>query len=211
MALIISISNQTLGSKTMWVWFLSDKSKKFGSLKTESPIVGDLAAIYSALSSLPPERDLVFRTRVKSVHDILAQGYQRTASNPLVAKIYALMKQRKGSVRSLVVGKTQVSENDKAAYKLSLLLSGKAMPTSTLPHEKPVSVLKPPRRSPSPSSSPRRRSAPRERLTTGLEEDDYVVKSVIVKDNGAQKQEIVTCSSCGKPINPLYPECACNR
>jgi hypothetical protein len=205
MAISVSVSSQvTSQKKAIWAWVVSEKTTKFGSTKTELSVVGELVGVYSVLTTLPFDKDIIIRTQQKSVASVINDG-EKPTRNPVALKIYELIRERFGSVRAVVVNAATITDNDKRCYKMALVLSHKYQ-------QKNVSVAQPTtaRSILRPAKTPvqRKRKQPRELLVTGLEDDDeinYVTQKVEDKVN------TIFCSSCGQPVDPFVPECRCSR
>lgn len=205
MAISVSVSSQvTSQKKAIWAWVVTEKTTKFGSTKTELSVVGELVGIYSALTTLPFDKDIIIRTQQKSVAAVINDG-EKPTRNPVALKIYELIRERFGSVSAVVVNAGTITDNDKRCYKMALVLSHKyqqknvqvAQPTTAR------SVLRPTK-----APVQRKRKQAREFLITGLEDDDEV-KSVTQKSDN--KVDTIFCSSCGQPVDPFVPECRCSR
>lgn len=205
MAISVSVSSQvTSQKKAIWAWVVTEKTTKFGSTKTELSVVGELVGIYSALSTLPVDKDIIIRTQQKSVASVINDG-EKPTRNPVALKIYQLMRERFGSVSAVVVNAGTITENDKRCYKMALVLSHKyqqksvqvAQPATTR------SVLRPTK-----APVQRKRKQAREFLVTGLEDDDEIMS---VTQKVADKVDTIFCSSCGQPVDPFVPECRCSR
>lgn len=209
MAISVSVSSQvTSQKKAIWAWVVTEKTTKYGSTKTELSVVGELVGIYSALTTLPFDKDIIIRTQQKSVASVINDG-EKPTRNPVALKIYELIRERFGTVTAVVVSAATITENDKRCYKMALVLSHKyqqknmqiAQPTTAR------SLLRPAKAS---AKAPvqRKRKQPREVLVTGLEDDDeikYVTQKV------EDKVDTIFCSSCGQPVDPFVPECRCSR
>lgn len=205
MAISVSVSSQvTSQKKAIWAWVVTEKTTKYGSTKTELSVVGELVGIYSALTTLPFDKDIIIRTQQKSVASVINDG-EKPTRNPVALKIYELMRERFGSVSAVVVNGTTITENDKRCYKMALVLSRKyqqknvqvAQPTTAR------SILRPAK-----APVQRKRKQSREVLVTGLEDDDEIK---YVTQKGEEKANTIFCSSCGQPVDPFVPECRCSR
>lgn len=207
MAISVSVSSQvTSQKKAIWAWVVSEKTTKFGSTKTELSVVGELVGVYSALTTLPFDKDIVIRTQQKSIASIINDG-EKPTRNPVVLKIYELLRERFGSVRAVVVNTATITDNDKRCYKMALVLSHKYQKQTT-PIAQPTtarSILRPAK-----AKAPvqRKRKQSRELLVTGLEDDDEIK---YVTQKGGEKVDTIFCSSCGMPVDPFVPECKCSR
>lgn len=125
MAISVSVSSQvTSQKKAIWAWVVTEKTTKFGSTKTELSVIGELVAIYSALTTLPFDKDIIIRTQQKSVASVINDG-EKPTRNPVALKIYELMRERFGSVKAVVVNAATITDNDKRCYKMALVLSHK--------------------------------------------------------------------------------------
>lgn len=205
MAISVSIASQvTSQKKVIWSWAVSEKNNKFGSIQTESATVGELFAVNSGLESIPEHLDVIIRTRYKAVAEIINNGEKET-KNPLVTKIFQRIKWRSGKVTALLVTKTNLSDADRRAYKMTMVVSNKKPATTN--QRKPNSFLSPSKTTRvKVKTTTRRPKTTREVLYTGLEDDDTPVPKVI--QPAALKP--VLCESCDGPINPLTYECFCS-
>jgi len=210
MAVSVSISSQTTAQKkAIWAWVVSEKNNKFGSAQTDSAIVGNLIAVHSALLAIPGNLDVIIRTQYKSVAEILNNPDKET-KNPLVIKIFQIIKARPGKVSTTVLNQSAVNENDKRAYKMTSMISNpgggakkKPAAGSFLSPSKSTKV----KVSVSAKKPVVKRRKPKEVLITGLE-DDYDTPFAQVTQPAAEKP--VMCDSCDGPINPLTFECFCS-
>lgn len=203
MAVSIAISSQTTANKkAMWAWVLSEKHSKFGSTVTESSLVGDFIAMYSALTTIPENYDIVFRTRHKSVADIINDP-SKVTKNPVIFKIRQIIEARQGKVTATLVTQSDLSDSDKRCYKMTLVLARQYQQKNTAVRETVPVKKKPTVRTPV-----SKRKQPREVLYTGLEDYDEEIKGVI--DNSV-KLKPVLCDSCDMPISPLTQECGCSN
>ena len=205
MAISVSVSSQiTSQKKAIWAWVVSEKTTKYGSTKTELSVVGELVGIYSVLSTLPADKDIVIRTQQKAVASVINDG-EKPTRNPVALKIYELIRGRLGSVRAVAVTADTVTENDKLCYKMALVLSRKYQQKNAQVAEPTTvkSLLRPAKQ-----PVQRKRKAQREVLITGLEEYDEIRATPQKKED---KGEMIACSSCGMPVNPYVPECRCSR
>lgn len=210
MAVSVSISSQTTSQKkVIWSWAVSEKNNKFGSAQTDSAIVGSLIAVHSALLAVPGNLDVIIRTQYNSVAEILNTP-DRETKNPLVAKIFQIIKARPGKVTAMVITQVSMSENDRRAYKMTSIISN---PTGAA-RKKPAtgSLLSPSRSTKVKVSVTAKKPAVKRRklkevLITGLE-DDYDTPLLQVTQPAAGKP--VMCDSCDGPINPLTFECFCS-
>lgn len=205
MAISVSVSSQvTSQKKAIWAWVVTEKTNKYGSTKTELSVVGELVGIYSALTSLPFDKDIIIRTQQKSVASVINDG-EKPTRNPVALKIYELMRERFGSVSAVVVNGATITDNDKRCYKMALVLSRKYQ-------QKGVQAAQPitARSVLHPAKAPvqRKRKQSREILVTGLEDDDEIK---YVTQKGEDKANTIFCSSCGQPVDPFVPECRCSR
>lgn len=205
MAISVSVSSQvTSQKKAIWAWVVSEKTTKYGSTKTELSVVGELVGIYSALTTLPNDKDIIIRTQQKSVASVINDG-EKPTRNPVVLKIYELIRERFGSVRAVVVYSAAITDNDKRCYKMALVLSHKYQQKNAqiAPPTTARSILRPTK-----APVQRKRKQSREVLVTGLEDDDEIQ---YVTQKKEEKGDTIFCSSCNQPINPLVPECRCSR
>ncbi|MBC9706692.1 MAG: hypothetical protein H9W81_17415 [Enterococcus sp.] len=215
MAVAVSVSSQsTSKKKNIWAWVASEKNRKFGSSHTESAIVGNFIAIHSALMTIPSQYDIVIRTQYSSVAKTINDP-TRTTKNPVVLKIFEIMKIRRGTVRAVVVTQATLSDNDKRAYKMTTTLSkGKAGSQTTKIPSVPGSLLSPSKTTKvkvtlSEKKAPVKRRKPKEILYTGVDEFDDDGKSVKNLMAPAAGKPVI-CESCDGPINPLTFECFCS-
>jgi ribosomal protein L23 len=205
MAISVSVSSQvTSQKKAIWAWVVSEKTTKYGSTKTELSVVGELVGVYSALTTLPNDKDIIIRTQQKSIASVINDG-EKSTRNPVVLKIYELIRERFGSVRAVVVNTATITDNDKRCYKMALVLSHKYQQKSVqMPQPATArSILRPAK-----APVQRKRKQSREFLVTGLEDDDEI-KYVTQKEEA--KVDTIFCSSCGQPVDPFVPECRCSR
>lgn len=207
MAVSVSVSSRTSSQKkSIWAWAVSEKNNKFGSASTESPAVGNLLATHSVLLAIPEGMDVIIRTQLKSVVDIL-NSPEKDTKNPVVKAIFQIINARSGKVTAVVVTQAAVNENDRRAYKMTSMISG----GGSAPKKKPSagSFLSPAKKT---TVKVTRSTAPKKRrvtevLITGLE-DDYDTPVASVKQPATGKP--VLCESCDGPINPLTFECFCS-
>lgn len=216
MAVAVSVSSQvTSKKKTIWAWSASEKNHKFGSTQIDSTLIGNFVAVHSALMTIPQEYDVVIRTQYSAVAKVINDPSTKT-KNPVVLKIFDIMKIRRGSVRAVVVTPATLTENDKRAYKLtSSITRSRPGAGSSKPKVAPGGFLSPSKKttvkvSVSEKKAPvSRKRKPAEVLYTGLE-DDYddgkSVKDLMAPATGKP----VLCESCGGPISPLTNECFCS-
>lgn len=209
MAVSVSVSSQTTSQKkSIWAWVVSEKNNKFGSAQTDSAIVGNLLAVHSALLAIPDHLDVIVRTQYKSVTEIINDTDKET-KNPIVLKIFQIIKSRRGRVTAQVINQSSVNENDKRAYKMTSVISNsgarkKPAAGSLLSPSKKTNVKVSLSSKKTPST---KRKRPAEVLITGLEDDyDTPVASVTQPATGKP----VLCDSCDGPINPLTFECFCS-
>lgn len=210
MAVSVSVSSQTTAQKkTIWAWVVSEKNNKFGSTVTDSTVVGNLVAVHSALLAIPGNLDVIIRTPHKAIAEVL-NDTDRETKNPLVMKIFQIIKSRPGRVSTVVLTKSTLSDNDKKAMAMVTQI---ANPGGA--KKKPVagSMLSPAKSTKVKVSvsakklAPIKRRKPKEMLITGLE-DDYDTPFGQVTQPAAGKP--VLCDSCDGPINPLTFECFCS-
>lgn len=203
MAISIAVSSQTTtNKKAMWAWVISEKHSKFGSTVTESSLVGDFIAMYSALTTISSDYDVVFRTRHKNVADIINDSSKIT-KNPVIFKIRQMIAERNGKVMAVVVNPVSLVESDKRCYKMTLVLANKYQQKNPAVRE-----AVPVKKNSTVRMSVTKRKQSREVLYTGLEDYDEEVKGVI--DN-SEKLKPVLCHSCDMPISPLTQECGCSN
>jgi hypothetical protein len=209
MAVSVSVSSQTTSQKkAIWAWVVSEKNSKFGSAQTDSSIVGNLLAVHSALLAIPGHLDVIIRTQYNSVAEILNDP-EKDTKNPLVLKIFQIIRNRPGRVTTMVLKQVNLNENDKRAYKMTSVISN-----NSPAKKKPAagSLLSPSKSSKvkvsvSAKKPVTKRRKPKEVLITGLE-DDYDTPFGQVTQPAAEKP--VLCDSCDGPINPLTFECFCS-
>lgn len=215
MAVAVSVSSQlTSKKKNIWAWSASEKNRKFGSAHTESAIVGNFIAIHSALMTIPQQYDVVIRTQYSSVAGTINDPSKMT-KNPVILKIFELIKIRRGSVKAVVVSQATLNDNDKRAYKMTSTLSkGGSSSAPAKSNRAPGSLLSPAKKTTvkltlSEKKAPVKRRKPKEVLYTGIDDFDDDGKSI--KDLMAPAAgKPVICESCSGPISPLTFECFCS-
>lgn len=210
MAVSVSVSSQTTAQKkTIWAWVVSEKNNKFGSTLTESTVVGNLMAVHSVLLAIPGNLDVIIRTPHKAVAEVLNDP-ERDTKNPLVMKIFQIIKSRPGRVSTIVLTQSTLSDNDKKALAMVKQI---ANPGGAKKKPAVGSMLSPSKSTKvkvsvtSKKATPVKRRKPKEVLITGLE-DDYDTPFGQVTQPAAEKP--VMCDSCDGPINPLTFECFCS-
>lgn len=206
MSIAVSVTSKMGSEKVLWSWSVSTKNNKFGSTKTASPTVGQLVAVHSALSSIPEHLDVVFRSQDKKLVEIMSDPSRKT-NNPVINKLFAMVKNRKGFVRCIFVSVQSLKEEDKRAIKIIQTISGGGKKKEPATARKPANSLLRPSAPKKVKATVTRKKKIVQPLTTGLEdwEDD---SQGVIKEVGKKP---VMCGACDAPINPLTNECLCSQ
>lgn len=203
MSISVSVNSKLGSDKTLWSWSVSTKNNKFGSTKTKSVTVGALVAVHSALSFIPERMDVIIRTHDKKLAEILSDT-SRSTRNPVITKVFAMIRARQGFVRCIFVSPGSMTNEDKRAVKIIQSISGgPSKPKGTA--RKPANSLLRPSGGKTVKGTVTRRRKAADHLTTGLEDWDDVPGVI-----GETVQKPVTCESCDAPISPLTNECLCS-
>lgn len=208
MSISVSVTSKLGSDKSLWAWSVSTKNNKFGSTKTKSTTVGALVAVHSALSFIPPNLDVIIRTHDKKIVEILS-NVNKSTKNPLISKLFSMIRGRDGFVRCIYVSPAAMKEEDKRAVKIVQTVSGgsRTKAVSVGSRSSVNSLIRPSTKTVKVTT--KRRKKVEQPLTTGLGEewdDDYDTRHLY-----ETKAKPVLCGSCDAPISPLTNECMCSN